>query len=116
MTSRRSRRLTVDDLPAPAATLEAIIRFSRRVDPTMDFIRQWGDDYKENAMALWRRCNEAFRQGADLDGLGVDERLLCLNYDIALGPYLGVPAAHKRVFFNWLIDGIRTMLVRPEAT
>ena len=62
MNPETTKALTVDDLPGSEATLEEIIRFSRNADPTMDFIHQWGDDYKENVMALWQRCNQAFRE------------------------------------------------------
>ena len=45
----------------------------------------------------------------------MDERLLCLNYDIVLGPYLGAPAEHKLAFLHWLIEGIRMMRMQLEG-
>ena len=35
------------------------------------------------------------------------ELLMCLQYDIVLGPALGVPDPHKLEFLRWLAKGIR---------
>ena len=96
-------------LPGPAATLEEIIRFAHSVDPTAHFRDRWGADYTTNIQALWGACVESFKAGAPT-AAPPDELLMCLTYDVVLGPYLGVPDPHKLPFLRWLLDGTRKSL------
>ncbi len=102
---------TLETLPGTDATLPQIIRFAQSVDPTALFRERWGDDYQQNVRALWDRCVQSYKVGAEAPG-PADELLMCLAYDVVLGPYLGVPEPHKRPFLLWLIDGVRRGLQR----
>ncbi len=93
-------------LPGPAATLEEIIRFVRLADPTEHFRAQWGDEYQDNARAVWARCAEAYRTGA-AQPVDPDELMLCLAHDLVIAPYLAVPESAQLPFLRWLIDGMR---------
>ena len=98
-----------ESLPGTDATLEESIRFARASDPTQHFRDKWGTEYASHVRALWGRSVEAYLAGAKPPG-GADESLMCLAYDIVLGPYLGVPEPHKLLFLRWLIEAMRTDL------
>ena len=66
----------------------------------------WGDDYASRARELWNRCVEAHKAGVPPPA-PPEELMMCLDYDLALGPYLGVPEPNKLHFLRWLIEGIR---------
>jgi hypothetical protein len=100
------RRPSPDALPGPDATLDEIIRFARSADTTEHFSAVWGDRYETEVRALWERCVESYKAGVPVSAQP-DELTMCLNYDLALGPYLGVPEPHKLPFLRWLIEGIR---------
>ena len=104
--------LSAKDLPKPNASLKTIIRFSRKNDPLLVFIEKWGDKYKERTEALWNQCVAAYKN-QDMMNKSVEELLFCLSYDIALGPYLGVPDPHKLPFLRWLIENIRSTIDGP---
>lgn len=93
-------------MPGPEVTLEEIVRFSRSADPTEYFRARWGDEYKDNARAVWARCAEAYRTGAAQPG-DPDELMLCLAHDLVIAPYLAVPESTQLPFLHWLIDGMR---------
>ena len=97
---------SADRFPPAGSTLEEIVRFARAVDPTVHFRARWGDSYKPNLEALWRRCVESYLAGDPEPG-PADELLMCLAYDVILGPSLGVPGPHKLPFLRWLIAGVR---------
>jgi hypothetical protein len=97
---------SADRFPPAGATPEEIIRFACAVDPTLHFRGRWGEHYKANIEALWRRCVESYR-ASDLAAGPMDELLMCLAYDVILGPSLGVPDPHKLPFLRWLIEGAR---------
>jgi hypothetical protein len=97
---------TAEALPGTDATLQQIIRFAQSVDPTAQFRLRWGENYQTKVRLLWDRCVQSYNAGAEPQG-SVDELLMCLAYDVVLGPYLGVPEPHKRPFLLWLIDGVR---------
>ena len=99
-------REIIDSLPGADATLEEIIRFARTADPTARFHERWGGEYADKARSLWNRCVQSFAAGEEPPG-DRDELLLCLAYDVSLGPYLGVPEVHKLAFLRWLLNGIR---------
>jgi hypothetical protein len=80
--------------------------FACAVDPTVHFRARWGESYKANLEALWRRCVESYLAG-DPAPSPADELLMCLAYDVILGPSLGVPGPHKLPFLRWLIAGVR---------
>jgi hypothetical protein len=101
-------------LPGADATLEQIIRFAHAADPTADFQARWGEAYKTNVQALWERCVRAYMTGVAATD-AADELIMCLTYDIVLGPCLGVPDPHKLPFLRWLIDGIWQGLRGPES-
>ncbi len=103
---------TLDALPGTDATLQQIIRFAHSVDPTALFRERWGDDYQQNVRALWDRCVQSYKAGVEAPG-SIEELLMCLAYDVVLGPYLGVPEPYKRPFLLWLIDGVRRDMQRP---
>ena len=44
-----------------------------------------------------------------MDG-GAKELLLCMGYDVALGPYLGVPETHKVHFYRQLVKAIQQLM------
>lgn len=96
-------------LPSADATLEQLIRFAHSVDPTTHFRIRWGEEYVTNVRALWQRSVESFKTGA-ATAAPPDELLMCLTYDIVLGPHLGVPDSHKLPFLRWLLDGVRRSL------
>jgi hypothetical protein len=98
-------------LPETDATLEQIIRFARTVDPTGHFQDRWGEEYRTNVQALWHRCVQSYKDGSATPA-PPDELLMCLAYDVVLGPHLGVPHPHKLPFLRWLIDGVRQNLWR----
>jgi hypothetical protein len=98
-----------EELPGTDATLERIIRFAQSVDPVTHFRDRWGEEYKTNVRALWERSIESFKAGTAMPA-PPDEMLMCLAYDVALGPYLGVPNPHKLPFLRWLLDGVRKSL------
>ena len=95
-----------DTLPKADSTLKQIIHFANTVDPTAHFHARWGEKYTANVQALWRRCVESFKAG-EAAAAPPDELLMCLTYDVVLGPYLGVPDPHKLPFLQWLLDGVR---------
>ncbi len=102
---------TLEDLPGTDATLTQIIGFARSADPTALFHERWGDNYRRNVAALWDRCVQAYKAGVEAQG-PAEELLMCLTYDVVLGPYLGVPEPHKQPVLLWLIEGIRRGLHR----
>ncbi len=101
-------------LPETDAALEEVIRFAHSVDPTAHFHDRWGDEYKTNVQTLWHRCVQSYKAGAAATG-AADELLMCLTYDVVLGPYLGVPDPHKLPFLRWLIAGVRRGLQNAAA-
>ena len=101
-----------ETLPDTDATLEQIIRFAQSVDPTAYFQDRWGKGYRTNVQALWSRCVQSYKAGAVAAG-PPDELLMCLTYDVVLGPSLGVPDPHKLHFLRWLLDGVRRGLRKP---
>jgi hypothetical protein len=105
---------TVGALPGADATLQQIIRFAQSADPTAEFRARWGENYQTNVKALWDRCVQSYNAGVKPQG-SADELLMCLAYDIVLGPYLGVPEPHKRPFLLWLIDGVRQGLQSSDG-
>ena len=107
--SKKPNSVPLSTLPETNATLEQIIRFARSVDPTEHFNARWGEEYRTNVQALWHRCVQSYKAGAAAEG-DPDELLMCLSYDVFLGPYLGVPDPHKLLFLRWLIDGVRRQL------
>lgn len=106
---------TPETLPGENATLEDIIRFAHSVDPTMHFRDRWGEDYPTNVRDLWERSVESFKAGAATTAMP-DELLMCLTYDVVLGPYLGVPDPHKLPFLRWLLDGVRKFCQSARIT
>jgi hypothetical protein len=101
-----SKTPSSEALPGADATLEQIIRFARSVDPVEHFRDRWGDEYETKVRALWEGCVESYKAGVPASAQP-DELTMCLSYDLALGPYLGVPEPHKLPFLRWLIEGIR---------
>jgi hypothetical protein len=99
----------LEALPGADATLGEIIRFANSTDPTALFHNRWGRDYQTNVQGLWHRCFESFKAGTAAPA-SPDELLMCLTYDVVLGPYLGVPDPHKLPFLRWLIDALRKNL------
>ena len=97
---------SADRFPAADSTWDEIIRFAYAVDPTAYFRDRWGEHYKANLEALWRRCVASYLAGDPAPG-PTDELLMCLAYDVILGPSLGVPDPHKLPFLHWLIEGAR---------
>ena len=97
---------SADRFPPADATREEIIRFACAVDPTPHFRARWGEHYKANVEALWRRCVESYLAG-ELTPRPADELLMCLAYDVIAGPCLGVPDPPKVPFLRWLIEGAR---------
>ena len=95
-----------DSLPARDADLRAIIRFSDSHNPLPHFQSLWGDEYRTQVAELWDRCVRAYKE-RESPPSGLGELLMCLQYDIVLGPALGVPEPHKLPFLHWLIDQIR---------
>jgi hypothetical protein len=102
---------TLETLPQTDASLYQIIRFARSAEPTEYFHDLWGEQYRTKVQALWDRCLQSFKAGTAVEG-EPEELLMCLAYDIALGPYLGVPDPHKLFFLRWLIAGMRERLRR----
>jgi hypothetical protein len=105
---------SLETLPEADATIDQIIRFVHSVDPTTHFQDRWGEEYRTNVQALWHRCVQSYKAGAAATG-GVDELIMCLTYDVVLGPCLGVPEPHKLSFLRWVIDGVRQDLQRHAA-
>lgn len=97
------------DLPDESATLREIIRFSDRFNPLPHFQSLWGDEYKTRVADLWRRCIESFKNNSP-PPTDIGELLMCLQFDIVLGPYLPVPDSNKLQFLQWLVNGIRMEL------
>src|SRR5712692_9954063 len=95
-----------DTFPPRDASLEQVVRFASSVDPTMHFRTRWGEHYNANVAALWRRCVESYLAG-NVATSPAAELLMCLAYDMILGPHLGVPDHHKLPFLRWLIEGAR---------
>jgi hypothetical protein len=100
---------SAETVPESDAGLEQIVRFARAADPTAHFRERWGEEYATNVQTLWQRCFQSFKAGVP-PGRPPDELLMCLTYDVVLGPYLGVPDPHKLAFLRWLIDGVRGAL------
>jgi hypothetical protein len=66
----------------------------------------WSDHCPTKARELWGHSVRVFE--GRMDTLAdLAELLLRLQYDVVLGPMLGVPEARKFPFLRWLIDGIR---------
>ncbi len=102
----------LEALPGTDATLPQIIRFAQSVDPTALFRDRWGKVYQQNVAALWEHCVQSYKAGVEAPG-SAEELLMCLTYDVVLGPYLGVPEPHKRPFLVWIIEGVRRNLQYP---
>ena len=96
-------------VPKEDATLSDFIRFSRMFNPFPHFEEIWGDEYTTKVGELWQRCVRSFKEDM-MGSANVAELLMCLQYDIALGPYLGVPDTHKVRFLKWLVEGIKSKL------
>ena len=94
-----------DVVPGKDATLRDFIRFSDTFNPLPHFQEQWGDDYTARVRELWEQCVRAFEDNAATEA-DIGELLMCLQYDIVLGPALGVPDPHKLRFLRWLTDAI----------
>jgi len=102
--------LGVESLPARDAVLREIVVFAAIHDPTPDFRARWGTDYAACAMDLWGGLLRSFRKGAALPTGNSDELLMCLSYDIAVGPYSSVPTIQTLCFHQWLLQGLRASL------
>jgi hypothetical protein len=105
---------SLESLPGADATLEQMIGLAHTVDPTAHFQQRWGEEYRARAQALWHRCVQSYKDGLTA-GLPSEELLMCLAYDVTLGPYLGVPEPHKLPFLRWLVDGVRRDLQGSAA-
>jgi hypothetical protein len=104
-----------EDLPGPEAALADLVRFARTTDPTTHFRERWGAEYRDRAASLWRACVEAFGAGEEPPA-PPDELLLCLCYDVTLGPHLGAPDSRKLAFLHWLVEGLgRSRSAEPPA-
>jgi hypothetical protein len=101
---------SIESLPGPEAGLREIIRFSATHDPTMEFRAQWGVDYPSRAMGLWSDLLQAFKSGSASPARNAEELLMCLSYDIAVGPYCPVPESQTVSFHQWLVQGLRRLL------
>lgn len=99
----------LESLPGSDASLRDIGRFIYYNDPTLLFHKVWGDAYTEKVRSLWQRLNHAFKNGQKATG-PADELLMCMAYDWALGPYMGVPESKKQDFLEWLLEGVRCQL------
>ena len=100
---------TMEMLPKPEASLREVGRFLHDHDPTLYFHELWGDAYKENVQSLRQQYVNAYKDGTPATGRGAD-LLMCMAYDWALGPYLGVPDSQKLDFLQWLLAGVRQQL------
>ena len=98
-----------ESLPDNGADLRVMIRFSDSYNPLPHFQSLWGNEYRTRVSELWDRCVRAYK-GLEAPPSDVRELLMCLQYDIVLGPALGVPEPHKLSFLHWLIDKIRGSL------
>jgi len=103
---------SLEALPKADATLEQVIAFAHSVDPTAHFQELWREDYRTNIQSLWERCVQSYKAGVAAPAPPA-ELLMCLTYDVVLGPYLGVPDPHKLLFLRWLLDGVRDGLRDP---
>ena len=84
-TSSPLRLPSLKDLPGKGATLKELIRFACSVDPTAHFQARGGKEYQTSVQALWHRCVQDYKQRIPAAG-AVDELLMCLAYDVVLGP------------------------------
>ncbi len=102
----------LESLPARDSSFIELIRFADAYNSAPHFRKRWGDDYQSNVGSLSGRYVQAYKSGALASG-PLDELLLCLAHDVAVGPYLGVPEPHTLAFLRWLIDGIRQKIRCP---
>ena len=114
--SNSFRPPSAGSLPSADASVAEVLRFIGTFDmPLFEHIRQrWGAEYRDLVQARWGRGINEFSSGQPAVG-PVDELLLCLAYDAAVGPYLGVPESDKLPFWLWLIDGVRRAADEPAT-
>lgn len=101
---------SLDGLPGPEAGFRDLVRFAEAHDPTAEFRTRWGTEYASQARELWEKHRAAFAGGAALpSGDSSDELLLCMNYQIAVSPYMAVSPDEVTAFCLWLIGGVRRL-------
>ncbi|WP_226643250.1 hypothetical protein [Microbulbifer variabilis] len=98
----------LEALPSEGAVLSDYDRFARSFDPTGAFRELWGKDYVNKAMDLWLFVISEFDE-KKVSSSSVEELLLSINYNFAIGPYLGAVES-PLPFCEWLISAIRSKL------
>lgn len=93
-------------IPNPDAPLIEMIRFSKAYNPIPQLRESLGPDYPAYIERLRDRCITAFQAGGQAPGTR-DELVICLAYEIAVMPYLGISEENAARLCRWFLDGIR---------
>lgn len=97
------------NLPEPDAELRDLIKFCRRYDPTKDFMKAWGSEFRDRLQELWGASTLAFKEGRST-GYNSNEVLLCMVYDVTIAPYIGVPEKITHSYLHAMIRELRDSL------
>ena len=102
------------ELPPENADLREYIRFADRFNPAIHARQrfddpEWAQAYRQYVSGIWQRFTQQYKDGEPIDA-DPRELLLCLSYDVAVGPYLGVPESSRTAFYQQLIRAVATQL------
>lgn len=108
MASKQSL-VALNSLPSTDAQLETLIEFSRTYDPSEEFKQIWGSEFRDRTRELWGASTHAFKEDLPT-GFNANEILLCMAFDVSVGPYLGIPARITHAYLQAMVNELRGTL------
>jgi hypothetical protein len=96
----------ISNLPKTDADLKELIAFCRQNDPSREFEKRWGSEYRERVRELWGASTYAFKSGQPT-GYSPDELLMCMAYDVIVAPYIGVPEDISHSYLQTMLRELR---------
>ena len=102
----KTLRSAISRLPGPDADLGELVEFCRNNDPSQEFKERWGSEFGDRARELWGTSTHAFK-ASRATGYSPDEVLMCMVYDVAVAPYLGVPEEISRAYLHAMLQELR---------
>lgn len=102
----KTLRSSISCLPGPDASLGELIKFCRSNDPSQEFKERWDSEFVEHVRELWAASTHAFKAGR-ATGYDQDEVLMCMAYDVAVAPYLGVPEDISHSYLHAMLRELR---------
>ena len=102
-------RNAISSLPQPDAELRELLAFCRANNPSQEFEERWGSDCRDRVRELWGESTHAFKAGSPT-GHSPDELLMCMAYDVAVAPYIGVPEDLSHAYLHAMLRELREKL------